>query len=122
MVHICNCIPARLPQALLELPEMLDETYERTLQGIDKANWEFADRMFQFVAVASRPLHVKELADLLAFDFKAGSIPKFYKDWHLEDPADAVLLYLHVPLYLPLSTTTGVPPSYNSHTFRSRNS
>src|SRR5580658_9762725 len=91
MVHICNCIPARLPQALLELPETLDETYERTLQGIDKANWEFAHRMFQFVAVASRPLHVEELADLLAFDFKAGSIPIFYKDWRLEDPADAVL-------------------------------
>ena len=91
MVHICNCIPARLPQALLELPETLDETYERTLQGIDKANWEFAHRMFQFVAVASRPLYVKELSDLLAFDFKAGSIPKFYEDWRLEDSADAVL-------------------------------
>jgi hypothetical protein len=89
--HICDCVPARLPQALAELPKTLDETYERTLGGINEANWEFAHRMFQFVSVASRPLHVKELADLLAFDFEAGSIPKFHKDWRLEDPVDAVL-------------------------------
>jgi ankyrin repeat protein len=91
VVHICDCIPARIRRALDELPETLDETYERTLRGINRANWEFAHRMFQFVSVASRPLRVKELADLLAFDFEAGSIPKFYDDWRLEDPADAVL-------------------------------
>jgi hypothetical protein len=28
---------------------------------------------------------------LLAFDFEAGPIPKFYEDWRLEDPVDAVL-------------------------------
>ena len=91
VVHICDCIPARLLQALAELPKTLDETYERTLRGINEANWKFAHRMFQFVSVASRPLRVKELADLLAFDFEEGSIPTFYKDWRLEDPADAVL-------------------------------
>jgi ankyrin repeat protein len=91
VVHICDCIPARIRRALDELPETLDETYERTLRGINKANWEFAHRMFQFVSVATRPLYVKELADLLAFDFEAGSIPKFYEDWRLEDPVDAVL-------------------------------
>ena len=91
VVHICDCIPARIRHALAELPETLDETYERTLRGINEANWEFAHRMFRFVSVASRPLRVKELADLLAFDFDAGSIPKFYEDWRLEDPVDAVL-------------------------------
>ena len=91
MVHICDCIPARIRRALAELPETMDETYARTLGNINKANWEFAHRIFQFVSVASRPLHVKELADLLAFDFEAGSIPNFYEDWRLENPADAVL-------------------------------
>ena len=91
VVHICDCIPGRIRHALAELPETLDETYERTLRGINKANWDFAHRMFQFVSVASRPLHVKELADLLAFDFEAGSIPKFDEDCRLEDPVDAVL-------------------------------
>ncbi len=40
----------------------------------------------QFVAVARRPLRVEELAELVAFDFKFGSMPKFYEDRRLEDP------------------------------------
>ena len=91
MVYICGCIPARIKQALAELPETLDETYERTLRDINKADWEFAHRLFQFVAVASRPLRVEELAELLTFDFKAGSIPQIHEGWRLEDPSDAVL-------------------------------
>ena len=91
MVYICGCIPARIEHALAELPETLDKTYERTLRDINKADWEFAHRLFQFVAVASRPLRVEELAELLAFDFKAGPVPKFHEGWRLEDPADAVL-------------------------------
>jgi ankyrin repeat protein len=61
------------------------------LQEINEVDWEFAHRLFQFVAVASRPLRVEELAELLAFDFKAGPIPKFHEGWRLEDPKDAVL-------------------------------
>jgi hypothetical protein len=74
-----------------DLPETLDETYERTLREINKADWEFAHRLFQFVAVAVRPLRVEELAELFAFDFKTGPIPKFCEDWRLEDPMHAVL-------------------------------
>ena len=37
------------------------------------------------------PLRVEELAELLAFDFEARSIPKFHEDWRLEDPIRAVL-------------------------------
>src|SRR5882762_9685511 len=91
LMYICGCIPARIKHALAELPETLDDTYQRTLREIDKASWEFAHRLFQFLAVASRPLRVEELAELLAFDFTAGSIPKFHEDWRLEDPVDAVL-------------------------------
>ena len=91
MVYICGCIPARIQHALANLPETLDETYRRTLREINKENLEFAHRLFQFVAVASRPLRVEELSELLAFDFKAGSIPKFQEDWRPEDPVHAVL-------------------------------
>jgi ankyrin repeat protein len=89
--YICGLIPARIRRALAELPETLDDTYQRTLREINKAQWEVAHRLFQFVAVARRPLRVKELAELLAFDFEAGPIPKFYEDWRLEDSDDAVL-------------------------------
>ena len=84
-------MPARIEHALADLPETLDETYQRTLKEINKADWECAHRLFQFVAVASRPLRVQELAELLAFDFNAGPVPKFYEGWRLEDPVDAVL-------------------------------
>ena len=91
IVYICGCIPARIKHALADLPETLDETYERTLREINKADWEVAHRLFRFVAVASRPLRVEELAELLAVDFKARPIPKIYEGWRLEDPVDAVL-------------------------------
>ena len=91
LIYICSCIPARIQHALADLPETLDETYQRTLREIDKANWEFAHRIFQFVSVASRPLLVEELAELLAFDFNAGPIPKFHEGWRMEDPVHAVL-------------------------------
>jgi ankyrin repeat protein len=89
--HLWDCHPGRIRHALTELPETLDKTYERTLRGINKADWELAHRLFQCVAFASRPLRVEELAEFLAFDFKAGPIAKFQEDWRLEDPVDAVL-------------------------------
>jgi hypothetical protein len=56
MVYICGCIPASVRSALYNLPLSLDETYERALGELHMADRELAHRMFQFVAVASRPL------------------------------------------------------------------
>jgi hypothetical protein len=61
------------------------------LLEINDADWEFAHRLLQCVAVSSRPFCVEELAEFLAFEFKEGSIPEFHEDWRLEDPVDAVL-------------------------------
>ena len=91
IVYLRGCLPGRIRHALAELPKTLDNTYERTLRDINEANWEFAHRIFQCVAVASRPLCVEELADFLAFDFKAGPIPQFHENWRLEDPVHTVL-------------------------------
>ena len=91
ILHLRGCLPWQVQHALTELPETLDETYERTLRGINRANWEFAHRLFQCVSVASRPLRVGELADFLAFDFKAGPIPQFRENRRLEDPVRTVL-------------------------------
>jgi len=70
---------------------MLDDTYERLLQEIKEANWKFVHCLFQCVAVAFCLLCVEELVEFLAFDFKAGPIPKFHEDWRLKDPANEVL-------------------------------
>jgi len=89
--YLARCLPGRIRHALDELPSTLDATYERTLQEIDGTNWEFARRFLHCVAVVLRPLRVEELAEFLAFDFNAGQIPKYRKDWRLDDPVDAVL-------------------------------
>jgi len=89
--YLGDCLPGRIRHALEELPETLDGTYERTLQEIKSTNWELARRLFLCVTVASRPLRVEELAEFLAFDLEAGRIPKFRKDWRVENPLEAVL-------------------------------
>jgi len=89
--YLRRCLPGRIRRALEELPETLDGTYERALRDLSKPNWEFACRLLQFVAVASRPLRVEELAQFLGFDFTTGPVPEFQQDWLPEDPVDAIL-------------------------------
>jgi ankyrin repeat protein len=79
---------------LEELPETLDETYERILRGINKANRDLAHRLLQCLTVAVRPLRVAELAEVLAIDFGTGSregTSKLNTDWRWEDQQEAVL-------------------------------
>ncbi|KAN0130216.1 hypothetical protein V8E53_011973 [Lactarius tabidus] len=90
-----QCLPSSLRRTLAELPESLDETYERIVKDIKKGNQADAYRMLQFLAVAIRPLSVAELAELLTFDFDApdleGGIPKLNSKWRWEDHEQAVL-------------------------------
>ena len=89
-----HCIPPNLRQYLNELPETLDETYERILKGINKAQKDNAHRLLQCLTVAVRPLLVEELAELLAFDFQvttSGGIPMLKEDWRWDDHEEAVL-------------------------------
>ena len=89
-----HCIPPNLRQYLNELPETLDETYDRILKGINKSQKDNAHRLLQCLTVAVRPLLVEELAELLAFDFHAsssGGIPTLKEDWRWDDEEEAVL-------------------------------
>jgi ankyrin repeat protein len=64
------------------------------LRGINKAQADDAYRLLQCLTVAVRPLHVEELAELLAFDFQTSSskgIPTLKKDWRWDDQEEAVL-------------------------------
>jgi ankyrin repeat protein len=79
---------------LKELPETLDETYERILRDINKANRDHARRLLQCLTVAVRPLRVAELAEVLAIDFgttSRGETSKLNTDWRWEDQEEAVL-------------------------------
>jgi len=74
-----------------ELPDSLDETYERILREIRKPNEGHACRMLQCLVAAVRPLRVAELAEVLAFDFSGEGIPKLNPDWRWEDHEEAVM-------------------------------
>ena len=88
-----QCLPQSVRRTLNELPESLDETYERVMKEIKRANQSHAYRMLQCLTVATRPFSVAELAELLAFDFDVASdgIPKLNSKWRWEDHEQAVL-------------------------------
>jgi len=88
-----HCFPPSVRRTLEELPESLDETYERILREIRKPNQEHAHRLLQCLVAAVRPLRVEELAEILAFDFNAegAGTPRLNPDWRWEDQEEAVM-------------------------------
>ena len=89
-----HCLPPSVARILEELPETLDETYERVLREINKANREHALRLLQCLTVALRPLRVEELAEVLAIDFDGpthGGIPQLNPKWRWADQHQAIL-------------------------------
>ena len=72
-----HCLPPSVQRTLDELPESLDETYERIINHIKKPNRDHAFRILQCLVVAIRPLRLDELAEVLAVDFDdAEGMPK----------------------------------------------
>ena len=74
------------------LPESLDGTYERVLREIKKPNREHTLRLLQCLVVATRPLRVEELAEVLAVNFDVeDGIPTLNMSWRWEDQEQALL-------------------------------
>ena len=62
------------------------------LREIKKPNRDHARRLLQCLVVAIRPLHVEELAEVLAVDFDdADGIPKLNPNWRWESQEQALL-------------------------------
>ena len=88
-----HCYPPDLHRVLNELPKTLDETYEQILKRINEAQGVNAHRLLQCLTVASRPLRVEEIAELLAFDCRtssSGGVPKS-ENWLWDDHEEAIL-------------------------------
>jgi hypothetical protein len=68
----------------------LDETYERILLGIHREKREHAIRLLRCLAFSRRPLHAKELAEVLAIQFDT-AIPRLDTSLRPEDADEAVL-------------------------------
>jgi hypothetical protein len=86
-----HCFPPSVRRILDELPESLDETYERILREIRKPNQGHAHRLLQCLVVAFRPLRVEELAEVLAVEFDAGGTSNLNPGWRWEDQEEAVM-------------------------------
>ena len=87
-----HCLPPSVRHTLDELPESLDETYERILKEVKKPNRDHARRLLLCLVVAIRPLRVEELAEVLAVDFDdAEGVPKLNPNWRWEDEEQALL-------------------------------
>ena len=86
------CLPPSVQPILNELPETLDATYGWILQEIPKSNRLHTHRLLQCLTVAIRPLHVEELAEVLAVDFgTTGGLLKLNENLWWEDQEQAVL-------------------------------
>ena len=88
-----QCPLRYISSTLDELPETLDETYERILQGIPKKMQKDAHHIFQWLTVSSRPLRVQEVAEVFAinFDEETSGIPNFEPSWRDPNAERAVL-------------------------------
>ena len=86
-----HSFPSSVRHILDELPESLDETYERILREIKKPKQGHAHRLLQCLVAAVRPLRVEELAEVLAFDFDGGGIPRLNLGWRWENQEEAVM-------------------------------
>ena len=86
-----QCFPPSVRRILEELPDGLDETYERILREIRKPNQRYTRQLLQCLVAAVRPLEVEELAEILAFDFSAEGIPKLNQSWRWQDQKEAVM-------------------------------
>ena len=87
-----DCLPPSVRRTLEELPESLDETYERVLKEIKKPNRDHARRLLSCLVVAVRPLRVEELAEVLAVDYEdEEGIPRLNANWRWEDQEQAIL-------------------------------
>ena len=62
--YLEGCFPQSIRRALNELPETLDETYERTLLGIKKEKRAYAYKIFQCLVASIRPLRIEQVAEV----------------------------------------------------------
>src|ERR1700730_11415419 len=86
-----RCFPQSIESFLDDLPKGLDETYGRTLMGIDEEKRKYAQRLLQCLTVSIRPLRVEELAEIIAVRFDEAEIPTFNPKWRQRDAKDAIL-------------------------------
>ncbi|KAJ6565903.1 hypothetical protein DFH09DRAFT_1034733 [Mycena vulgaris] len=85
-----KCLVRDLQVTLNNLPPTLDATYKRILSRIHTTNRPHARRLFNWLAFSFRPLHVEELAQVLAINFIDDANATFEKDYIEPDAREAI--------------------------------
>jgi ankyrin repeat protein len=87
MIAECRNL-AMLRKSLATLPQTLDQTYDRILTGISEKDRTYAIRILQWLTFSARPLHLEEVAEVVAID--VGREPVFDRDEVLLEPLEAL--------------------------------
>ena len=74
-----------LKKQLNDLPQGLEETYDRILLGIKEKDHGYLKLFLQWLSFAVRPLSLKELAATAAVDLSAEDGPEYKSDNELQD-------------------------------------
>ena len=86
-----NCLTrATLWKALKELPETLDETYDRILSSIPDAHQESTLRDLQWLCYSRDRMGLREMVEVLAIDLTDN--PSFDPERRLEDPQSILIV------------------------------
>ena len=76
---------------LAELPDGLNETYNRILKNIDKKYCADMRIILQWLAFCKRPMSIKEIAEIITADFSSDKYPVFNQDKRYPDPQDVLV-------------------------------
>ena len=77
-------------EQLNNLPEGLDETYDRILLGIDKRDCDYTKIFLLWLCFSVRPVTLKELAATVAIDLAAENGPELECENELQDISDVL--------------------------------
>ncbi|KAK6359203.1 hypothetical protein TWF696_000367 [Orbilia brochopaga] len=93
----------RLSKALVSLPETLDETYSRILNGISKEYIRDTIKLLQFLVYSERPIYIEEAVDIIAVDTEGS--PYFDPKYRMPNQSDILRccasLVIAVPVMRP---------------------
>ena len=79
-----------LKRQLANLPQGLDNTYDRILLGINEKDHGYAKTFLQWLCFAVRPLTLEELAATAAVNLCAENGPEYNSDNELQDIKDVL--------------------------------
>ena len=93
-MHLTELKKCRTQKAIREqlnnLPEGLDETYDRILLGLDKRDFGYTKLFLLWLCFAVRPMKLKELAATVTINLVAKNGPRFECENKLQDISDVL--------------------------------